>query len=264
MAEQEKSYVVQSVDDAINILMTVAEHPEAGVSEIARAAGVTKAKTFRLLRTLERGELVSQEPDGRWRLGNAILVLGTSASSQIDLVKLANPILEDLGLKTNETVQLRLRDKSEALCIAKYEPSRDLRVHAVVGRRRPLYAGSSKAIMAYLPEDERESVLPHELKAFTGNTITDRSRLFAELDRIRQTRICISRGEVSDQLVAVSAPVFSADGSVFASINIAAPAFRTDDTDIERFIRLVSEAAGRISEGLGWKGDASLGGRMAL
>ncbi|TPW26557.1 IclR family transcriptional regulator [Pararhizobium mangrovi] len=234
--------------------MQVARRPGCGVSEIARRVGETKAKTFRLLRTLERHAMVFCDASHGYRLGDAILVLGTAASGQIDLVKLASPIMEDLGLKVNETVQLRLRDDAEALCIAKFEPSRDLRVHAVIGRRRPLYAGSSKAILAFLPPAERDRQLPEKLIAFTRNTLTRRDQLEEEVRRIRAGGYCVSRGEVSDQLVSVSAPVFAIDGSIIACLNIAAPSFRTQDSDINRFIKLVTQAAASVSRGLGYTG----------
>ncbi|WP_245841028.1 IclR family transcriptional regulator [Puniceibacterium sediminis] len=190
--------------------------------------------------------------EGGYLLGNAMLVLGTAASMQIDLVKIAGPVLESLALKAYETVQLRIRDNTEALCIAKAEPSRDLRVHAVVGRRRPLYAGSSKVLLAFLPEDLRNELLPISLDSMTARTITERAKLVQELETIRATGYCISRGEVSEQLVSVSLPVRGYDGSVLAAINIAAPAFRTQEADLDRYRSLLVEGAAKISAGLGW------------
>jgi IclR family transcriptional regulator, KDG regulon repressor len=47
------------------------------------------------------------------------------------------------------------------------EPKRDLRVNAIVGRRRPLHAGSSKAFLAHMDDEEREAILSGPLKRFT-------------------------------------------------------------------------------------------------
>ncbi|WEX09032.1 IclR family transcriptional regulator [Chelativorans sp. AA-79] len=233
--------------------MLVAKYPGTGVSELARNTASSKTTIFRMLRTLEHHQMVRQAKDGTYWLGNAMLVLSTAASSQIDLVKFASPILEELTLKVNETVQMRVRDKMEALCIAKFEPSRDLRVHAVVGRRRPLYAGSSKVLLAYMPAEDQDEIIASKRPALTPRTITDAGRLRLMLQRIKEQGYCISRGEVSEQLVSVSVPVFAVDGSVVAAINIAAPAFRTQDTEIVRFTKLLAAAAGRISERLGWE-----------
>ena len=246
--------LLQSVDLALQVLMEVARIADARLSEIARNLGETKPRILRMLRTLEHRGFVRKTAEGGYRLGNAVLVLGTAATTQIDLVKLASPILESVGAKVNETVQLRIRDNDEALCIAKFEPSRDLRVHATIGRRRPLYAGSSKVLLAFLPPKLQAELIPDELTPLTGRTITDRQRLMRELETIRNQGYCISRGEISEQLCSVAVPVRAVGGTVIAALNIAAPAFRTQRPDLDRYVDLLGSAARKISKGLGWDG----------
>ncbi|RYG99342.1 MAG: IclR family transcriptional regulator [Alphaproteobacteria bacterium] len=246
------SGIVQSVDTAISVLMAVAKTPDIRLSEISRTIGETKPRVLRMLRTLEHRGMVRKAQDGAYRLGTAVIVLGTAASTQVDLVRVANPILERLGQKVNETTQLRIIDNGESLCVAKFEPTRDLRVHSMIGRRRPLHAGSYKVLLAFLPPQIQSQMLPEVLEKFTARTITDRGKLEAELKTIKGLGHCISRGEVSDQLVSVSVPVLAFDGSVIAAVNIAAPAFRTQDSDMERFAVLLKDAARQISAGLGW------------
>lgn len=248
----ENASIVQSLDVGIDVLMAVAQHPDIRLSEIARLKGETKPRILRMLRTLEQRGLVRKGANGTFRLGNTAIVLGTAASTQVDLVRIANPILERLGQKVNETTQLRIIDNGESLCIAKFEPSRDLRVHSMIGRRRPLHAGSYKVLLAFLPPQVQAQIVPDNLERFTPRTITDRILLFEELARIRKTGHCISQGEVSDQLISVSVPVLAFDGSVIAAVNIAAPAFRTQETDAQRYASLLKEAAKKISQGLGW------------
>ncbi|PYE86473.1 IclR family transcriptional regulator [Phyllobacterium leguminum] len=244
--------VLESVNAAISVLMYVAKQPDVRLSEIARALSETKPRILRMLRTLEHRGLVRKDKSGTYRLGNTAIVLGTAASTQVDLVRVANPILERLGQKVNETAFLRIIDNGESLCIAKFEPMRDLRVHSLIGRRRPLYAGSYKLLLAFLPPQVQDQLIPAEIKKFTARTIVDRAKLKAELQRIREAGHCVSQGEVSEQLVSVAVPVLAFDGSVIASVNIAAPAFRTSDSDVQRYALLLKDAAKKISEGLGW------------
>ncbi len=246
------SEIVQSLDVGIAALMAVSQMPDATLSELARKTGETKPRILRMLRTLEHRGLVRKSSEGTYRLGNTAIVLGTAASTQVDLVRVANPILERLGQKVNETTQLRIIDNRESLCIAKFEPTRDLRVHSMIGRRRPLYAGSYKVLLAFLPPSVQAQMIPETLLKFTERTITNRVKLGAELQRIRAAGHCVSHGEVSEQLISVSVPVLAFDGSVIAAINIAAPAFRTQDSDIERYIGLLKDDAREISTGLGW------------
>lgn len=250
MNSSEDPPILQSVDLSISVLMEIAKHADIRLTEIAQNLNETKPRILRSLRTMKHRSFVQRTQSGGYRLGNAILVLGTAASSQIDLVKLASPVLESLSQKVNETVQLRIRDHAEALCIAKFEPSRDLRVHAVVGRRRPLYAGSSKVLLAFLPPELQLELIPSKLDRLTPRTQVDRERIRADLLAIREAGYCISHGEVSEQLVSVAAPILAFGGSVIGGINIAAPAFRTQQADLDRYVALVTEAAREISEGL--------------
>lgn len=256
---ENKNYSVDSVGKAFELLMAVARKPHSGVTELAKSIGVTKSRAFRLLHTMEQCRVIARDAGNGYRLGSAMLVLGITANSQIDLVKLADPILEELCERVNETVQLRILDGIEALCIAKCEPSRDLRVHAVVGRRRPLYAGSPKTLLAYQDKAMIERSIPEKLTQFTTNTPGNRSAILVELARVRQQGYCISRGEVSDQLVSISAPVFTMDGKAIAALNVAAPAFRTHESELEHIIRLVTSFAERLSTGLGWQKSVTAG-----
>lgn len=249
------NYIIQSLDGGLSLLLHIAAHPDERLSDLARDMGITRPRMLRLLRTLEQRKMITRDAESRYRLGSGALVIGTAAVMQVDLVRLAGPVIEKLGAKVNETVQLRIHDNGEALCVAKFEPSRDLRVQAAVGRRRPLHAGSSKVLLAYMPSSVRQALIPEVLDAITTNTIRDRERLEAELAQIREQGFCISHGEVREHLCAVSVPVRAVGGSVVASLNVAAPAFRTQQSDLEHFKKILIEASARIAEGLGYRNE---------
>jgi DNA-binding IclR family transcriptional regulator len=251
-AKAKESYLVDAVDRALAILMVVASEPDLGVSAIARKTGDSKARAFRLLRTLEHRGMVEQNTDtGCYRLGQTALLLGASANAQIDLVSLSRDILAAIAEEAGETALLRVRDKKESLLIAKWEPLRELRVSSVIGRRKPLYAGSSKVLLAFADEAEWPSVIPAQIPQFTDGTVTDPERLRQELYAIRRRGYTVSRSEVSEHQVSVSAPVVVAGNRVVASISLVAPAFRATDEHVDLIIRLVTEAASKLSLALG-------------
>nr|WP_166488040.1 IclR family transcriptional regulator [Mesorhizobium ciceri] len=251
-------YTVDSVDRAISLLQTVAGEADLGVSEIARRSGDSKARAFRLLQTLVRRGLLARSSDGKgYRLGLAALMLGHAASEQMDLIRIANPVLEELGQEIGETTQLRIRDDQESLCVAKWEPKRDLRVNAIVGRRRPLHAGSSKAFLAHMDDKEREAILSGPLKRFTKKTVTDPRLLRGGLEQIRKAKFFVSRGEINDDLISITAPVFVAPGKIIAALNIAAPENRVPEERISELGDMVARAAHRISATLGFRAPAN-------
>ncbi len=49
----EKSYSIEAVDCAIDVMLAVAAEPDLGGSEIARRLGGSKQRIFRMLKTLE-------------------------------------------------------------------------------------------------------------------------------------------------------------------------------------------------------------------
>src|SRR3546814_5160083 len=79
----EKTDILQSVDAALAVLMEVAKVADARLSEIARSLGETKPRTLRMLRTLEHPGLVQKTSEGGYRLGNAVLVLGTADRKRV-------------------------------------------------------------------------------------------------------------------------------------------------------------------------------------
>jgi DNA-binding IclR family transcriptional regulator len=247
-----QSYSVAAVDHAVDVLLAVAEMPDQGVSEIARRLGGSKQRIFRMLRTLEaRGLLVRDASSKGYRLGFLALTLGTSAQEQNDLARLSGPLIHALTEATDETVQLRIRDGGETVCIAKSEPKRDVRVNVMVGRKSPLHVGSSKMFLAYMPEEEAERIIAVGLRRFTPNTITDPDKLRARLAAIRAAGHCISQGEMSVDLVSITAPVFDAGGRLSATINVAAPAARITDERAAEILLLAKDTAQQLSQLLG-------------
>jgi DNA-binding IclR family transcriptional regulator len=245
-------YTVDAVARALAVLKVVAEAPDLGLSDIARTAGESKARTFRLLRTLEQqGYVTCLEPSRRYRLGYGAVVLGHLAHGQVDIAQVAQPVLRKLGEAYAETVQLSVPDGDDTLCIANWVPQRELRVQGRVGRRRAMHAGSSKALLAFMAPDVQERVLARMLERYTARTITDAKVLRATLQRIREEGHYVSRGEVSPDLVSVAAPVFGANGTVAAQVNVAAPESRMPPKRLKDAIRDVRAAAAELSELMG-------------
>lgn len=249
----EKSYTIEAVDCAVDVMLAVAAEPDLGGSEIARRLGGSKQRIFRMLKTLEARRIITRDPGGKgYRLGFVALSLGSAARNQIDLVRIAEPLMQELGNFARETVQMRILDGLQTLCVSKWEPERDLRVNVVVGGRRPLYAGTGKMILAYLSRHVQDHVIATGLTPITNRTITSPEALRARLQQIRSDGYCISRGEVSDDLIAISAPVFQFDGTIAAAVNVTAPAERMPEERVQALLPMIQDMARRISRALGY------------
>ncbi|KGF70893.1 hypothetical protein LL06_02080 [Hoeflea sp. BAL378] len=245
-----QNYTVESVDKAFDLLMSVARNPDLGVTELAKQTDMGKSRAYRLLHTMEQKRFVQRSAKGAYKLGDAMLILGITASSQNDLVRLAGPALDDLCRRVNETVLLRVLDGYEALCVSKVEPSRDLRVNVTVGRRRPLYAGSPKCILAFQSPQFIDRCIPQRIPPITSKTPKSRGAVLNELAKIRSQGYCVSTGEISEDQISCAAPIFALDNTAIAAIHVVSPAFRIQDSDLEHIIRVTTSTAAQLSKTL--------------
>ncbi|WP_051988306.1 IclR family transcriptional regulator [Bosea sp. UNC402CLCol] len=247
-----EQYRVDAVDAALGLLMLIAETPDLGLSEITRRSGQSKARVYRLLCSLEANGFVSCSTEKRsYRLGLAAVAVGNAAERQIDIARVAAPIVARLGSDTGETVQLRVRDGRNSLCVAGWEPDRAVKVLANIGGSRPMHAGSGVVLLAFQDEAFRESVLGEPLKAFTERTCVDPERLRQILAAVREQGYYVSHGEVSPDLISISAPVMGRDGKIIATIHIGAPTGRVSDSLLPNHIETVRRAARELSALLG-------------
>lgn len=249
-------YTVAAVQEAISLLMLVANNPNLGVTELAKRSGNTKARAYRLLTTLEECGFVQRDRgDAAYTLGYATVSLGLAAQKQVSLVKVANQHLPELGRIIDENLGVLLRDGLESVNIALWDSSHDLRPHHEIGRRRPLTAGASgKVLLAYASEELQKAVLGSELPRFTPNTIVSKSKLAKELIKVKAQGYAVSDSEAAMDVVAIAAPIFDSQGHVIASVSIAMPTSRAPKP-IEKYVAPLRQTAEAISRDLGWTGQ---------
>ena len=72
---------LESVDNALRLLLLLAERESVRVSEVAAELDIAPSTAHRLLSTLRQREFVDQEPDRRYVKGAALARLGLPGSS---------------------------------------------------------------------------------------------------------------------------------------------------------------------------------------
>lgn len=251
------SYVVSSVDRAIEILLTLAERPESGVTELADATKNTKSLTFRLLHTLERRGMVRKDPDRRtYTLGYRALLLGDQSRRQSRLASTAEPILAELSATTRENALLLVREDQHSICIAMHASPEPLRIFAAVGRLGPLHAGGGpKVLLAWAPREVREQVISGALETYTDMSISDAETLEERLEGIRISGHAISVGELDPNIFSIAAPVRDHTGEVIAALAVNGPTARLNDIVQDKVAEVVLFNSDRLSRMLGWHGD---------
>ncbi len=260
MAEAPGAGVVgtEAASRVADVLLMFARGPTAmGVTEIARQLGLSKAVVHRILQSLAARSLVRTDPSTReYRLGPGAIALGARAMRDFDLRQAAQPTLRRMRDITNETTTLSARLQDSRIYLDQFESPQEIKMTVELGRPYPLYAGaSSRAILAYLPDETIERVIQAGLDRLTPETIRNPRELRRRLAETRASGYAISRGERQVAAGSVAAPVFDIDGGVVGSISVCGPVDRFDDAAVARYLPVVRSAATEISRALGW--DAS-------
>lgn len=245
---------VQSVERALAILDILARSGEVGVTAIAGELGVHKSTAFRLVTTLEQSGLVEQSEDrGKYRLGMGVLRLAGATTARLDVVQEARPICRRLATATGETVNIAVLSGKAALYLDQVAGSSWVQSHNWVGQHIPLHAtANGKVLLSGLDPEQLDDVLGTELPAFTEATVTDRARLIAQLEEVRERGYATAVDELEAGLTAVAAPIRNAHGDVIAALSVSGPTFRLDRARLDAAVPELLSAAGAVSFRLGW------------
>lgn len=246
-------YTVAAVDEAIKLLFLVAQQPGLGLTELARRAGITKARTFRLLSTLEQRDLVKRRGDpATYFLSLQALHLGAAAHAQNELLQVVREPIERLAQRLNETVAVRVLEGLETVSIARRQSTQTLRVHGEVGQRHKLHAGaSSKLLLAFAPLEVLEAVLAMDRERFTPNTPVSKAALLRELKLVQGRGYSVSVGERELETAGMAVPIRDGSGGVVAALTISLPASRLAGREKE-FLQALQAEAQEVSRRLGY------------
>ncbi|HEX3923519.1 MAG TPA: IclR family transcriptional regulator [Streptosporangiaceae bacterium] len=247
--------MIQSVERAAMILNVLGSgSPRLGVTEIATRLGLTKPTVHGLLRTLEKHDLIAQDPDsGKYTLGPGVLQLGNAYLDGSDLRARSLLWAEALAQRANEAVWVATLSRGRVIVLHHvFRPDNSVQI-LEVGAAIPWHACAlGHAIVAYLPEMQRAQALTGDLVPLTGRTRTSRAALEDALAQVRRQGYAVEDSEATVGDAGLAAPVVSRDGAVAGAIAAVGPAHRLLGTETRGpLARMVVEAARAVSRDLG-------------
>ena len=239
---------INAVTNALELLEVLADHDGARLSDLSRHSGFTLNQTFRLLETLEVAGYVTRERDKRYRLGHKLHLLGLRAEWPHALVSNAASSLDSLAALSGESVLLAVRSGLHRMVVDSRPSTYSLRVDWGHGSKLPLHVGGlGVALLAFSPADIQNTVLEQadagRLTGFTAETLTTRTDLELELQRVRASGVRVSRDDWAHGEFSVAAPILGTDGLARGALNIAGFTARlTPDLEL-RYVNAVKSAA---------------------
>jgi DNA-binding IclR family transcriptional regulator len=254
----------KSVTKAVRLLRALAAQPRTGatVTKLAKAVGISRPTAFRLLYSLERTGLVDRV-DHNYILGWELARLGRHADPYAGLVVRAQPLLQELADKFNESVTLSVPNPQDGLdLVAEAAGSHVVGItsrmsHHMVGKQYPLHASSSgKVLLAEMPVEKVVAMLPEQLEAYTAHTITDRAVLLRELDQVREQGFGIIDNELEEELISLSRPVRDSSGTMVAILTLNGPRYRFGRARIPEALQHMQDIVDRLVDAF-WQDSAA-------
>lgn len=222
----------------------------ARVTQLARAVGLTQATAHRLLQSLVSEGIVEQ--DGRsklYRLSIEFFALAAHAGNPGDLRTLCRPVLLRLCASLGDSIFLLARSGFDAICLDRSEGPFPIRSFTGdVGGRIALGVGQgAMAILAFLPEAEREEVIRFNLSRVREYGVYDEVYLRTEIERVRQLGYAGRNTGLLEGMAGVAVPICDREGRAVAALSVGTIADRLNAERMPTVVDMLKREAATIS-----------------
>jgi DNA-binding IclR family transcriptional regulator len=248
-------YRVPNLERGLKLMELLLDFPNGlQQTEIAARLGCAKTSVYRIAMTLtDYGYLTRDEDTKTIRLSRKLVAMGSRTLAEEDLMTLSLDVLKNLRDQVKETVLIGAIVETELVVLGQVLGSQPFKFSVDLGTRLPLHsAAPAKAILAWMPPQERESLLGKiSFTRFNDRTICDVKPYTQELRQAVVDGFAVDRGEQLSGIHCVAAPIFNRHGYPIAAVWITGPIDRVRPQDLPNVGALVAEHARIISERMG-------------
>jgi len=219
--------VAKTTVTSFRVIDAMAGRKAVGVSELADELSLQKGTVHKHLRTLEQLDYVVKE-NRKYRLSIGFMEIGASVRAQMELYSVSHEPLQKLAEATGEVASVMIKEGKWGVYMVSIRDETQPSTELFEGERVPLPAtAGGKALLAYLPDVERERVLDdYEPTAYTENTVTDKDAIRDELRSVRDDRLARDRGELDLDRHCIAAPITDSEMNAVGAVTVSGPAER--------------------------------------
>ncbi|QBJ96928.1 IclR family transcriptional regulator [Rhodococcus sp. ABRD24] len=230
----------------LDVLISIAQHGQTTVAEIAEELGIPQSTVYRYIRSLRDRALI-EESRGTYIPGWRLMDIAGHHLINTRLVTAGTERLRHLTDQTSETSVLAIRAGSQGICLRQVASPNPHRHEFRVNELLPLNAGAGQRILlAFAPRPILDIVLAR-MAPHTANT-PSAEQLTQLIETTRRNGFTVSRGEFRTGAVAISVPVF-AGGEIACSLTLAGPSERcSSDRWLRRSLSLLRDAADSLGD----------------
>ena len=180
---------IQVIERMVALLDALAAHPDpVSLKELSKESGLHPSTAHRILNDMVTTRFVDRVEPGTYRLGMRLLELGNVVKSRLSVREAALDFMRALHKKTQQTVNLSVRQGDEIVYIDRAFSERSgMQVVRAIGGRGPLHLTSTGKL--FLSVDEPKAIRAYAtrtgLAGHHTNSITDLGKLERELSLVR-------------------------------------------------------------------------------
>jgi DNA-binding IclR family transcriptional regulator len=239
-AEEKEPQVITALARGLSVLRCFRQGDRfLGNQEIAERTGLPKATVSRLTQTLTvLGYLNHSKRFNQYSLGAAVLSLGYSMLGNLDILKSARPLMQELADYAEASVSLAARDGLHMVylenCVARANMIA-LRID-VGARTRIANTAMGRALLCGLPAEERDKLITQIRQATPKGEWPDiKAGIEQGASDYRDKGFCFSLGDWRENVNSIAIPLVQTDRSVLA-INCGGPSWQLSAEKLEQDI----------------------------
>jgi DNA-binding IclR family transcriptional regulator len=251
-----------AIEKALLVLSNFADgNTPIGTVELAERLNFNKTTASRILNTLKRHNFLEQNPyTKQYSLGPAVAQLGKaitqSLSGQTTII--AQPYCNRLRDQIGETVHFQVLSGNHFYLAYEARGLNPVSVAIDVGDTvYPTIHSGAKAIAAFSDPAQIEKWLSGQLPVFTSRSVTDPRKIRAMYDKFVELGYAVDDREYSENIYAISSPVFNNDGTPVAAVVVVVPYSRKKNCERDEVIQAMKDTAGLISSRLLYPGSVN-------
>lgn len=224
-----------------------------GVTELADALGLPKARVHRHLTNLRQAGYLSQDNEARrYQIGWRLVLLGQRIGKHSPLVTLARPVMTRLRDTVGQTIVLAQLTEQGVTVTEVLQGGSPIDVILHVGTQFGYNStAQGKVALAFASEQQLATWRKHTHEQRTPDTVVDERTLWEQVGLVREHGWAAAPEETYRGVNALAAPVFTYSGEIVCTLAIISSVHYLPDPPPAEMVEALTGAAAELSRELG-------------